>query len=175
MSFLMVKGYDVLCKIVSTEEFVEDAKLATLVAPGGKKRNSKGYAKEMTRISKLFESNGDPDIDFWTVELLQAIDQAAGEAFAETRRVMVTEDESYLNALSDYMRQVIDLVRKHRGGHKLTDRVVARIRWILTVHPDRPSKECAPIPLMTETVFVYLNDTFRELSKALEEVSRHVP
>jgi hypothetical protein len=174
MSFLMRKGYDVLSKIVSTEEFVEDAKLASLIAPGAKKRSGKGYAKEMARISKLFESNGEPDIEFWSVELLEAIDKAAVEAFAETRRMMVTDDETYLNALSDYMRQVIELVRKHRGGHKLTDRVVARIRWILTVHPDRPSNECAPIPLMTETVFVLLNDTFRELQNALGEVSRRV-
>src|SRR5262245_52173725 len=149
MSFIMQRGYDVLCKIVSKDGFVEDKKLVALLACGDKRRDEKGYDKEMSKISDLFEGGSNPDLSFWTMELLEAIDKAAAEAFGETRRVMVTDDEDYINALSDYTRAVIDIIRRYRPGDKFSERVVARIRWILSLHAYRPSQECAPIPLVT--------------------------
>jgi hypothetical protein len=129
------------------------------------------WTKKMKVLEEKFAEAGESDTEFWTAAMLNDMDDAAQEAFGEMKGSIATRDEGYENAMGLYMRDLLTIVETHQKHHPLTQSVLGRIRWAFTDHPNRPNADCPFIPLMTEFVFVMLNEALNAVGDGIDEVS----
>jgi hypothetical protein len=107
----------------------------------------------------------DVDSEFWSVQLMNAIDAATQTAFKDTAHHIGFKSENYRRRLPDYFASLVTCIEAHRADHPLRERVIARLKWILF----RPS--LAPsIPIMTGFVIVSLQKSWSQVADAIGEV-----
>ena len=124
MGFIACKGIDLLGKLVSQGDFpalkeVEQV-LKNRIKKSADKKESK---KEMKTLQGLLEIN-DPEYNFWTPDLLEAIDDVAVEHFRDIRDIVRIREYEYVNALTDYTKEVTKIIQEHQPDHRLLPKVV---------------------------------------------------
>ena len=163
----MRKSIAVMRHCVSRSDFMSyqdvDNLTRELLSPGA---NAKRREERVKATEQLFVEK-EPDLSFWSMELLEAIDTAAQVHISKVMIEIGMAEDSYLNALGAYTQQVIDEMQKLRPGHPLLDVAMARFKWKMTRFPGQP----VPMPLVTEKVLEYICASLGQTRNAIEEVS----
>jgi len=86
--------------------------------------------------------------NFWTVEMLNAINRMATLKLVSCQTEMGLPESSYLNRLRSYVDQVIPIIRQYAKDQNHAELVVARFAWAMQPRVKRNT----PMPLMTQFV-----------------------
>ena len=86
--------------------------------------------------------------DFWTVDMLNAINRMATLKLASCQKEIGLQESSYLNRLQSYVDHIIPTIRQYANDRNHAELVVARFAWVM--HPR--IKRNTPMPLMTQFV-----------------------
>jgi hypothetical protein len=159
------KAMETLCKLVSEGEFPVGEEIDLAIRNKSQMTDLENKAKSSEMCKLLVEKK--PDSDFWTLELLEAIDHAAKTNLEAVAPMMGMPEDAYLSQLSKYTRDVITLLEAHHKEHPLLPKVIARFKWVMN---DRHAK-ITPLPLMTDFVFVSLVSSLSRISNAINAVS----
>ena len=109
----------------------------------------------------------EPAYDFWDDELLEAIDDIAVDQLQDVEKIIGIYEPEYVNALSQYAKEVIKTIQEFHPDNVLTPKVVARFKFAMN------DTEALPIalPLITDFVFEALALSFKTTPYAFDAVS----
>jgi hypothetical protein len=159
------KTMETLQKLVSEGEFPTGEEIDLAIRVKSKMTDLENKAKSSQMCGLLIAKN--PDLDFWTPELLAAIDHAARTNFEAVAYAVGMPEDAYLTQLSKYTRDVVTLIEAHHKEHPLLPKVIARFKWVMN---DRHAT-ITPLPLMTDFVFVSIVSSLGYISNAINTVS----
>ena len=109
----------------------------------------------------------DPDYSFWNKDLLMAIDDIGMDKFQDARRVMGMVEPGYVNALTDYTKDVIAIIMEKNFEHSLMSKVISRLKFAMNDTKALP----VALPLMTDVVIDSLATSFKDTPYAINTVS----
>jgi ribosomal protein L40E len=105
------------------------------------------------------------DSDFWSWQLLRAIDAVTKTTFANVAHHIGFKSKGYTSRLPEYYHLVVALIQDQRADHPLRDGAIAKLKWILF----RPSAT-PRFPIMTGFVIESIVESWNQVAGAVKEV-----
>lgn len=156
-------------RLVSTNEFPESKVVSEAI------RKHEGTASEAKSVEKMIKDLKaafichEPNMAFWTNDLLFEIDALAKTHFEPIKELVgMDKEDEYMNAKSQYATDVEKLFRSKRAKFPGVDGVLARWAWLMS---NVDTDNLTPLPLMTENAYRYFCDSLKQLSLAIDCVS----
>ena len=171
MAHLVVKGIKTLELLVSLSAFPGIDAVDSLIKDIQQgKKNKEDLERQAAELNKmLLESsgNGQPDLSFFSSDLLKAIDSHAVESFKTCKMKIGLADDVYITQLNTYVRAVIRSMEELQKGHPCLSQAKAKLRWLLF-----GQHTPVPYPIMTISVVQMLVESFKQVANAVNEVAQ---
>jgi hypothetical protein len=118
--------------IATTSPFFTLSEVEQHIKDTSLKLKDKATLEKVTRdFNTKLHAPGTVDDAFWTISLLQDVDDVAAKCFSGVMAEIGMNDDQYLTALSSYTRHVQDLIQRHHPCHQGLDIIVARFKWVI--------------------------------------------
>jgi hypothetical protein len=151
--------------LISDTEFPPLAEVELLTREMEKAKSKQPNAK-WAELDKLCVVSN-PDYSFFSRDVLKALDADATATFKECATTIGVRDDTYRTQLKSYARAVHTTLDEVRNGHRLLEKVKAKLWWLL----QRRGEQATPYPLVTQSVLRMLSNSFKEVGSAVHEVT----
>ena len=152
----------------STTTFPPTEEVEGLIKEVNKSATQASVAEKVKAIERQIDDVKNPAMNFWTLQLLEAIDDVAKNQFAQCPNAIGTADDMYLSALARYTSDVENKMRGLNRTHPNLETTVARFKWLMRPRID---EEDTPIPFVTGWVFEAISNSLARTPEAWKEVS----
>jgi hypothetical protein len=163
----MTQGITLLGVLVSEGDFPSTREIEAIIERMDSKDNNDVTLDDELTMLRDSLAVVNPNYDFWTVTLLEAIDEIAEANFKDVQDIIGIAEPGYGDALSDYTKDVIAAIEKEHGNHQLVPKVVARFKFAMNDTGMLP----IALPLTTDFILESMALSFKTIQYALNAVS----
>jgi hypothetical protein len=138
---------------------------------GLEKAPKKTAEAKIAQMNAALHADSEPDLSFFTSELLSAMDTFTETLFKSCSLVIGLADDSYLSCLPAYVRGMCKIFDEHQQGHPQLQQIKGKLRWMFY--------ECElrlgiPYPIMTEKAIEMVIGACKPLWLAIHNVSKFI-